>query len=409
MCLLTYFPCDTQPDTVRLMNGSVVNSDGHGWGVVIPGVRVMTGFSMDARTAVDEFAEVRAQFPQGAALFHSRFTTHGLTNIDNCHPFPVNGDPRTVLGHNGILPHSAQPTKGDPRSDTAILAASIMRHSFPALDSKRTRRRFESWLGGNKIVILTVDPQYKAQAYIFNERLGTWKDGVWYSNDAWMPPFRYTSGTYTSDYSSYDSWYASRHGATSTDSLTEEDMELCDWCSEMNIDCACGRVASHSYGSTARRLTPEIDAVDDPDSNEYWDKIMAARVCPVCKTTGRIDAATDFCGSCLSCTACERASGTCLCYQPGSRARASIERSRSTGTGWGRESSNAWQTLKATQDAEADFTAEDLLAREVAKGYLPFPAQLAIAATVADVDSFDVEQEQIKQGAVILGPPAQQA
>ncbi|MGW5105951.1 hypothetical protein [Nocardia sp. NPDC004123] len=42
-------------------------------------------------------------------MFHSRFATHGFITNQNCHPFAIGGDERTVMAHNGVLPDIVQP------------------------------------------------------------------------------------------------------------------------------------------------------------------------------------------------------------------------------------------------------------------------------------------------------------
>jgi glutamine amidotransferase len=120
-------------------------------------------------------------------MFHSRLGTHGGCGPDNCHPFPVGGDERTVLAHNGILPAMVRPGKGDRRSDTRIAAEDFL-PAFGPLRLRRTRLRLERWMTPhNKMVILTVDRRFKQQSYILNERSGTWDGGIWYSNDGYLP------------------------------------------------------------------------------------------------------------------------------------------------------------------------------------------------------------------------------
>ncbi|MFE7803032.1 hypothetical protein [Nocardia sp. NPDC057440] len=68
--------------------------------------------------------------------------------MENCHPFVVGGDPRTVLAHNGILAH---PSSGDPRSDRRIAAEDLLpRRPFGSLDSWAGHERLERWLGTDR-------------------------------------------------------------------------------------------------------------------------------------------------------------------------------------------------------------------------------------------------------------------
>lgn len=183
MCLLTYIPAGIMPDTEALFNGTMINDDGHGYAIVDrAGDRIIVDRGMDAKDMIACFAAKRAQFPDGPALFHSRLATDGATTLTNCHPFDVGGDPRTVLAHNGIMP--LRPSKGDFRSDTRIVAESYVPKAYGTLRRRRARLAFQKWMGQwNKVVILTVDPRFRANAFILNEKEGLWDNGIWYSND----------------------------------------------------------------------------------------------------------------------------------------------------------------------------------------------------------------------------------
>lgn len=197
MCLLTFFPAGRMPDVHRLHTGSIINEDGHGYAIVA-GDRLIVGKNLDAADLINEFAEVRAEYLDGPAMFHSRFSTHGKTNVENCHPFHVGGDPLTVMAHNGVLPNNVHPGKKDNRSDTRIAAEDFI-PSLGHLNWRKTRQRVTRWMTPfNKIVVLTVNPNYGANAYILNEKAGVWDEGIWYSNDGYLPSkytYTYVGGT----------------------------------------------------------------------------------------------------------------------------------------------------------------------------------------------------------------------
>ncbi|WP_194818003.1 class II glutamine amidotransferase [Nocardia sp. XZ_19_385] len=187
MCLLTYFPPGIAPDTGALVRGAVVNPHGHGFAVVA-GSQIVVGHDLDPARVIANFELVRARYPGGPALFHSRFATKGAIHIGNCHPFYLGGDGRTVLAHNGTLPKRVHPRAYDPRSDTRIAAEDYLpTKPFGSLDSHRGARGLTSWLGSSKLVILTVDPAYRQRGYIFNEQAGFWRDEIWYSNASYRP------------------------------------------------------------------------------------------------------------------------------------------------------------------------------------------------------------------------------
>jgi hypothetical protein len=201
MCLLTFYPADVLPDTGALLNGSYINDDGFGYAIVT-GERILVRHGLDAEKVIAEFDTDRRAHPAGPAMFHSRFATHGDTSAKNCHPFAVGGDPRTVLGHNGVLPAIVQPSRKDPRSDTRIFAEDFL-PIFGSLRVRRNRIRLQKWMTpANKIVILTVDRRYTKQAYILNEDAGIWDSGVWYSNTGYLDDY----WTWANDGQSDDGW-----------------------------------------------------------------------------------------------------------------------------------------------------------------------------------------------------------
>lgn len=189
MCLLSFLPAGVLPDTDALANGALYNPDGHGYAIVTGG-ELLIGRGMDPVEVIVEFERHRRHHPDGPALFHSRFGTHGSIDVDNCHPFFLGHDQRTVIAHNGVLPNTVHPHKGDDRSDTRIAAEDFLPR-FGALSSRRNRQQLQRWMTpDNKIVILTVDRRFRDRAYILNEASGLWQDRIWYSNDGFLPPRR---------------------------------------------------------------------------------------------------------------------------------------------------------------------------------------------------------------------------
>lgn len=198
MCLLTYFPEHSTPDMDRLEYGAIHNPDGHGFAIVdVNERRLIVYRHMAADRVLEAFDDLRGLHPEGPALFHSRIGTAGDYDEDNCHPFYVGGDKRTVIGHNGILPNKAQPDKKDARSDTRLLAELFLpKGRFGAVHTHGGRKQLGKWAGwGNKFAILTVNPKMcqgaAGKGFIVNEFQGEWLEGptgsVWYSNDSHEP------------------------------------------------------------------------------------------------------------------------------------------------------------------------------------------------------------------------------
>lgn len=262
MCMLTVYPMPGLLDdkgVERLANGAQINGDGHGWAVIVND-RILTGRSMDATTAIEGFARAYAR-ATGPALFHSRWATHGTTNIANVHPFPVRKVKDTFVAHNGIMPAECYPEKWDPRSDTRIFADDILPQRFRHLDSDRTRERLEKWLAGNKIAILTTNRKYQRQLYVFGLERGCWEDGVWYSND---------------DYEGYAHRWLGRFGGTNHEWVGEkcnfcdkpvinewgycEACDTCQDCWEVRAECQCYYGSSSTVIGTVKGTDDELQA-----------------------------------------------------------------------------------------------------------------------------------------------------
>jgi glutamine amidotransferase len=235
MCLLTYYPADIQPDTAALRRGADINNDGHGFAIVSHG-QLIIGHGMDADTLINKFERIRSKHHSGPALFHSRMATGGTVNRFNCHPFRIGGDKRTVLAHNGVMPALLQPRKGDKRCDTRITAEDMLRGID--LGDADYRDRLGSFIGGgNKLVILTVNPAYDSQAYLINEAAGVWEqDGMWYSNDDYRAVAPYDFGVVDAH---SECVHCSNVGTIEVETNVCTVCDTCQDCLDNWSDCQC--------------------------------------------------------------------------------------------------------------------------------------------------------------------------
>ena len=203
MCMLCVVPPNVIPSREMLENSALNNPHGFGFAIVIPSEkRIHVERTMNADTSINRFIEMRGKYPEGYALWHARFATHGSTTVDNCHPFKVGKDERTYLAHNGILP-IIEPS-GDNRSDTRIFAEDLLPAigGVVSLDNLQVQNLIEDFTTGSKVCVLTVHPDARFQCYLFHEEKG-WRDdtNVWWSNDTC-----YLSKPYT--YSGDAKWYS---------------------------------------------------------------------------------------------------------------------------------------------------------------------------------------------------------
>jgi len=195
--MLCVVPPNVIPSREKLENSALNNPHGFGFAIVIPSEnRIHVERTMNADTSINRFIEMRGKYPEGYAMWHARFATHGTTTVDNCHPFQVGKDSKTYLAHNGILP--IMEPQGDTRSDTRIFAEDLLPAigGVVALDNLQVQNLIEDFTTGSKVCVLTVHPDARFQCYLFHEEKG-WKDdsGVWWSNDScYLPkPYVYKS------------------------------------------------------------------------------------------------------------------------------------------------------------------------------------------------------------------------
>lgn len=200
MCMLCVIPPNVLPSREKLENSALNNPHGFGFAIAVENEkRIISERTMNADESINRFLELRAKYPEGYAMWHARYATHGTTTIDNCHPFKLGGkDEKTYIGHNGVLPTIE--TKGENRSDTRIFAEDILPKmgGVTALDNEQMYNVIENFTSGSKICVLTIDPRAKYQCYILHEDRGT-KDtsGVWWSNGSCYLDWGYSSYTST--------------------------------------------------------------------------------------------------------------------------------------------------------------------------------------------------------------------
>jgi len=199
----------------RLDNGAECNPDGHGWAVIV-GKHIITGKSMSADEAILTFRMAYRE-ATGPALFHSRWATHGSKNLSNVHPFLVRKISDTFVAHNGIMPESSHPLGADLRSDTRVFADDILPIRYKRLDKPTVRESLSGWLKGNKIAILTTNPRFERNLYMFGTEGGDWVDGVWFSN-----------GDHEG-YARYGKWLGQSYRGQFAD-------DECLWCKQLKVN-----------------------------------------------------------------------------------------------------------------------------------------------------------------------------
>lgn len=321
MCMLTVIPAGIVPDTEGIYNGTITNTHGHGFGILIGG-RVKIYHDMNAERAVERFDKVRRANPEGPALFHSRWATHGVRNESNCHPFRIGGDRKTILAHNGVLPSNTHPRAGDQRSDTKLFAQDIFPKRWAAhLDNPDQFQALQNYCGSwNKLAIITANTdRYKRNLYIVNAKSGIWaKDGLWYSNTDYLPYVRQAVTRYTGTTSVYDPitkmWTS---GPLSKAKGINANRRTADWEWDGRVDSWSADSYADLGGSPA--FLEVIESAEGASGEARRSKYPAE--CPWCFESDGINPIHGSCERCGTCLDCVEPLSVCMCYVPESAGR----------------------------------------------------------------------------------------
>ena len=357
MCMITYVPNGVEIPTDGIYNGGLINDDGHGWAVAFRN-GLIVGKSMKLEESMEDFAKTRAEHPNSAGLFHSRWGTHGVMSEFNVHPFYVTGN--SVMAHNGVLPSEYHPAKDDKRSDTRVFVDTVARfivNPETGLPSQRAARKLFGMIGnGNKLVFLAGTDK-GPRARIVNAGAGDAVDGVWYSNDAYK---RYTyknpANRTASSYSGVGYPYG---GGYHSDLRDRQPFNAAGYHYEYNLERKVWESSKiptpgpeneyiwdatrHAYikrpvpagrtGNTIgypsrpaagyaemvedepKRLIPSWRTEDESESDTSTELVVAER-CPTCNSTN-VFLKGRWCEDCLDCMDCHNYMGDCLCYTPG--------------------------------------------------------------------------------------------
>lgn len=295
MCLLIATTGSARPSKKALRRAAIQNPDGFGYAVIGDG-RIYTYRSMDAEETIKSYFEVRDEFPNSNSIFHLRITTHGATNIENCHPFRVNDD--VVMGHNGMLP--IKEDKG--RSDTRIFAEDWLPEFDlgDLLDTQDGMAELENFAGASKLAFLNTSSLLRKSLYIVNEELGHWDNGVWYSNNSYKKSYGcYTIGKSSGWYPSYTTKSPSYKVTDKRASTPRDDSPLYGYRPWTNDDLVWDEMEAAWV----------IDNGDHDNDIVYW-------TCSTCGSTEIYDLAQEnpeFCPECGDCWYCEQPWQACHC------------------------------------------------------------------------------------------------
>lgn len=313
MCLLILAKGGSTPSKKSLRRAGKANPDGFGFAIV-GNNKIHTYKSMDLEDTIGNFYDMRDRFPKGNAIFHLRITTHGVTDINNCHPFQVNED--LVMGHNGMLPIKAE----NGKSDTNLFATEWLPEFDMAdlLDTQAGVDELSKFASGSKLAFLNTSSHLAKPWYIINEHLGHWKDGVWYSNSSYKETVWYPSHSYGS--------YGSSYTPTKTTSMSDyekynirshwddEDLFAEDIADDNDFLCDTYIARTWKDGDL---MYDHIEGawVHPDDADEISDLVQwECHTCHEQVIFDLLNDSVDLCSECGTCYFCDNNSDACNCY-----------------------------------------------------------------------------------------------
>jgi len=181
MCLAIYKPKGTVVSEEYLMSGFYSNCSGSGFMFHDRGtlkvVKDLFSFKEFYKAITDAGQE---EHDMG---IHFRAATHGPVNKANCHPFEMcNG--KWAMLHNGIfhIPLTRKDLSDTGNYSIQVLEPAIKAGTYKNLKEMQADPRW----GWGAVVLMSA----AGEVLIYNEGMGHWHEGVWYSNHA----YRYGNG-----------------------------------------------------------------------------------------------------------------------------------------------------------------------------------------------------------------------
>lgn len=195
MCLALYKPAKATLNKAEMQSAFKSNPDGAGFAYYDPALRrveIQRGyFTFDALWHdLEPIMEDKCPL-----ILHFRWATHGDVNVENCHPFALKDG---ALIHNGVISGMGTKTSyskyytttatncdtecGDDRSDTREFVEDFLA-GMNVNVLRSAKKLIEHTIGYSKLVTIHND----GSVIIFNEQMGHWRGGVWYSNDSYKP------------------------------------------------------------------------------------------------------------------------------------------------------------------------------------------------------------------------------
>lgn len=228
MCLAAYIPAKHGDkftyDLAR--NAFAHNSDGFGIMTVQDG-RIVQAKTMGGLAAIWNLFK---SFDGHDRIVHFRFATSGTKNLANCHPFSVlkkdEGAPFDLaMVHNGVISNFTEVKS--QHSDTANFVSQfltpLLSFAPDAIFDDLGKKAVANIIDGGRLIFLAGD----GRVSIINEDSGSWKDGIWYSNEyslrGWGRGYSYYGWDGVSGYRDederYTAWWKKNEEALATNGI----------------------------------------------------------------------------------------------------------------------------------------------------------------------------------------------
>ncbi len=186
MCIIIVRPPGGHLKRKELKEAFRINDDGAGFMFDAPGsdgtneVRVLKGW-FGFRKFYKTFRDYEELYPDSTFVLHMRIGTSGLKDAANCHPFSVCKD--VGFAHNGVMHLLGDKVRSDTRE---FVEDVLMKLPHGWWDNEKVIAAITECAdkSSSKYVMLVSDGSY----YIFNEIMGHWNEGCWYSNSSYKIP-----------------------------------------------------------------------------------------------------------------------------------------------------------------------------------------------------------------------------
>jgi len=172
MCLALYKPAGKIVAKDNLRAGYYGNCSGCGFCYHDNGNLVVVKGLMTFDEFYEQYKPIELKHDVCA---HFRAATHGPVNQANCHPF-VMCDGKFAMIHNGIY---RVPMKNKALSDTGNFCEQVLEPAILDETYKDKDKIYGNPMWGwGAVVLMSGD----GEVIIYNEKMGSWDNGVWYSN-----------------------------------------------------------------------------------------------------------------------------------------------------------------------------------------------------------------------------------